>query len=577
LTIVSTTLKYELSGSSGVVGENPFKAKAKFEELHSWKYTDKLNKIITFEYTIPNDEFTRANALIERDVFVPFLKPFNGLICKKEQNETTITMVACENAFHLTRRIYRKNSKPRILYGAPTTNIQFEGTVEDITGPNNGTWTGTETYEIGKLGQAGIFDGSSFVSLANEGNFDHTTATKYSISVWVKTASNTVSIVSKRAATNEEGWDVLIEAGGKVRFAMEDTSNATMTVDSVTSIDDGKYHHITCTYDGSNNSTGMKIYFDGVDDSTARSGSGLGTITNNIAVQIGAQAGARIITGDIDDVRLWPRELTANGVTDVFKQRKHLTDDHTFEVTTAANVLALDILTAANADMPANITWTLSPNFPTDDAILEFHYQNHYDALDLIAESLGKDLFFDNKRHLVFIETKGKTLSKDEVLDVFITSKPETSTEDFANDINILGKKTTTGEQLEDRVQTPTVLKYNYEKVVADQNLNTQDQLSDVGDALLLEFQKLTPQTKGEIPITQFNRLALSSGDVVKIAQPDKQLSGSFRVMDIIIQPDKVKLSLEKTDTAIVRVRSSSLTDVIDGILRRLREQSVET
>ena len=164
MTTVSTTLKYDLSGSSGVVGESPYQAKAKLDKLHSWKFTDKLNKLTMYEFTVPNDAYHRANAIVERSVFVPFLKPFRGIVCKKRQDETTITLVVCELAFHLTRRIFRKNTIPRVIYGATTTNIQFETNVEDATGVNDGTWTGTETYTFGKVGEAGDFDGSSFVT-----------------------------------------------------------------------------------------------------------------------------------------------------------------------------------------------------------------------------------------------------------------------------------------------------------------------------------------------------------------------------------------------------------------------------
>ncbi len=573
-------LKYELSSSSGVVGESPYQVKAKLDKLHSWKFTDKLNKLATYEFTVPNDEFYRANAIIERNAFVPFLKPFRGIVCKKRQDETSISLVVCELAFHLTRRIYRKNSLPRILYGAPTTNIQFEGDVIDVTSVNDGTWTGTETYTFGKMGQAGDFDGSSFVTLANESAFDYTYASKFSVSLWVKTTATGAQIlVSKKdtQAGNGAGWVIFQNATDDLVFKMPDGStNFNMASDDT--INDGKWHHVTFTYNGSSNENGVLLYVDGVLVHTGDNVAWTGSPLNALSVIIGDNSdGTAKFTGQLDDVRIYPRTLSADMVTDVFKQRTNLTDDHDFQATTAANVLAQDILTHANTDMPSDITWKLSPNFPTGETILEFHYQNHYQALNLIAETLGKDLFFDNKAHLVFIETKGKTLGKDEELDIIITSKPEISTEDFANDINLLGKKTAIGEQLEHRVQASTVLRFNYEKVVADSNLNSQDQLSDIGDALLTEFQKLTPQTKGEIPVTQFHRLALSSGDIVKISQPNKQLSGDFRVMDITVQPNKVKLSLEKTDTAIVRVRSSSLTDVIDGILKRLQEQSIET
>ncbi len=584
MTTVSTILKYDLSGSSGVVGESPFQAKAKLDELHTWKLTDKLNKLTMYEFTVPNTEFYRANAIIERDVFVPFLKPFRGIVCAKQQNESTITLLACELAFHLTRRIFRKNALPRIKYGSPRTHIKFENNVLDLgVQSNNGTWNGTDRFTAGHISITGDFRANNSVNLANESNFDRENNQTFTWMCRFRVADAgpaTLEYLMSKTATGVQGITVGVSSGDKINVRLINTATSDeLDVDSTTTVSDEKNHHLAIVKDVGLTATALKIYIDGVLETNIVNVNNLaGTILNAEDFTIGGtNTGTAEFDGLIDDVQVYHRVLTQESITGEAKKTQHAPDNADLNETIDASVIAQEILTHANTDMPANITWKLSPDFPTSDVILEFHYQNHYQALNLIAEALGKDLFFDNKSHLVFIETKGKTLSKDEKLDILITSKPEITTEDFANDISLLGKRIGAGLQLEQRVQTSTVLRFNYEKVVADNNLNTQDQLSDVGNALLTEFQKLTPQTKGEIPVTQFHRLALTSGDIVKISQPNKQLSGSFRVMDIIVQPNKVKLSLEKTDTAIVRVRSSSLVDVIDGILKRLQEQSIET
>ncbi len=584
MTTVSTILKYDLSGSSGVVGESPFQAKAKLDELHTWTLTDKLNKLTMYKFTVPNTEFYRANAIIERNVFVPFLKPFRGIVCAKEQNESTITLTACELAFHLTRRIFRKNGLPRVIYGSPRTHIKFESDVLDKgVQSNDGTWNGTERYLVGHIGTTGDFRGTNSVRLANESNFDRENNQPFT---WMcrfrveATGPASLEYLMSKTATGVQGITVGVTSGDKINVRLINTATSDeLDVDSTTTVSDGRNHHLAIVKDVGLTATALKIYIDGVLETNIVNVDNLaGTILNAELFTIaGTNDGTSEFDGLVDEVQIWHRVLSPESVLGEAKRSSNLPENADLNETIDASVIAQEILTHANTDMPSDITWKLSPDFPTGDVILSFHYQNHYECLNLIAESLGKDLFFDNKTHLVFIETKGKSLGKSEKLDIIITSKPEVTTEDFANDINMLGKKTGIGVQLEHRVQTPTVLRFNYEKVVADNNLNTQDQLSDVGNALLTEFQKLTPQTKGEVPVTQFHRLALSSGDIVKIAQPDKQLSGSFRVMDIIVQPNKVKVSLEKIGTAIVRVRSSSLVDVIDGILKRLQEQSIET
>ena len=140
-----------------------------------------------------------------------------------------------------------------------------------------------------------------------------------------------------------------------------------------------------------------------------------------------------------------------------------------------------------------------------------------------------------------------------------------------------IGKRTAVGEQLETEKVVATVLRFNYEKTVADNQLNTSGSLSGVADNLLKEFQKLTPQVKGEVPTNQFARLALESGDVVPLSQPDKQISGNFRLMQLAVTAKKVKVTLESVETGVVRVRSLSLSDVIEGILIRTQDQSIES
>ena len=105
-----------MSDTAGVVGQNPFKTKARFDSIQSWKYVDKLNRLIEFKFSVPNDDFHRSNALIERQTFVPFIKPFRGFIVSKSSNETTITLTAKEFAVHLERRIFRHDTEARVTY-----------------------------------------------------------------------------------------------------------------------------------------------------------------------------------------------------------------------------------------------------------------------------------------------------------------------------------------------------------------------------------------------------------------------------------------------------------------------------
>jgi hypothetical protein len=111
LTTVSTILKYNLTGSVGSVGENPYRAKAKLEQLQNFRYVDKLNRLTELTVSVPNNEYTRSNAFIERDAYLPLVTPFRGMVLNTEEDEKEIQLMAQEKAFHLTRRIFRNDDE----------------------------------------------------------------------------------------------------------------------------------------------------------------------------------------------------------------------------------------------------------------------------------------------------------------------------------------------------------------------------------------------------------------------------------------------------------------------------------
>jgi len=734
MTELISIYKYSMDATAGVVGQQPYKTKAKFNQLVGWKYTDKLNQLTLFQFTVPNDEFGRANAVLERKTFVPFLKPFRGIVCVKSQDETQISVESCEFAFHLTRKIFRQNSNARVIYGAPLVHLQFEEDILDSSFSNDGTFTideetdtngfnntnqtfatgsmyvgklsglppnalisdltidvstaagnirikafdsvdeiptnllgegnsttvggtgnqkfpfistftvpangeiwvgfendsasldlsttaslgagvqtksvthtfapgpatfGTptdETYGMflkvhykrnlntffssGRIGKGIEFNGKSRVNIANETTFDFDRTDKFTISVWWRGEGTDVeTLVAKRSdfIAASPGYILSLQSTGIPQFQFSDGTTE-FTVDATTNIRDNRYHHIVCTFNGGSNQSGMLIYVDNILEGTGTSVAMTGSMLNALTVSLGAgNIGDSKAIGVMDDAKIYDRVLTPSAVAEIFLTRQNPPEASERKTAVAANVIAQDILTAANLDMPSGVSWTISDGFPTTEVVMEYNFENHYEALQDIAKVLGKDLFFNNQTYKVFIETKGKTVSADEGLDVTITSSPEISTDNFANDINLLGKSLGGGEQLEDRVTTSTVLRFNYERVVSDNKLNTKDQLRGIGNALLSEFQRLTPLIKGTIPFNQFVRLALASGDIIPISQPEKQLNGNFRVMDLTVSQKIVKISLEKTDTAVIRLRSLSLTDVIGGILKRLETQAIET
>jgi hypothetical protein len=139
---------------------------------------------------------------------------------------------------------------------------------------NNGTLTNMESedWKAGKIGDHALeFDGTNeFINCGDD----------YSI--------NIVNI-----------WD----------------SNA-IRVNGSTEIDDGQWHFVVATYDGSNNATGVKLYIDGNLESTSIECDTLNaTISTSANLTLGSRTNGDYFTGQLDDVRIYNYELSQSEVS----------------------------------------------------------------------------------------------------------------------------------------------------------------------------------------------------------------------------------------------------------------------
>ena len=710
-----------MAATAEVVGQNPFEKKARLDSIARWKYIDKLDELSEFSFTVQNDVYHKANAIIERNAFVPFLKPFRGFITDFAVDETEISLKAQEFAFHLTRGIFVNDGEKRVTYtdedwfdplwkhrtpiildkklvpdqvkGFPLlinlgANTPFKNNAlsngddflitekdgitkipHEIENYDSATGTLVLWVKVPKVSDSAriemfiyydnpaagnqediinvwkdlyIVDGITSITTfaydmvqhldansvdSTENNNDGTdTSISYAVADIIGNASNFDAVDSKIDASSgstiddifdSNGWitswfnansdgegslgviwqkgntllRVRDESGGNVRLELVVDFNTTDGIwQTAVDIPINTNTRIDVEYDNSTVGNNPILTVNGV----ARTvGNGLTETQTPVGTRVSDAASNFIIgnntgqtatfDGEIDEVRTM--KVPPADISDIIKAEYNNQNTPTTFVTTlthheykkAANLIAQDILDSANIDQPSGVTWTLSTEFPTDIITVGFNLRNNYQALDEIAIILGKDLFFDNKNYVVFIETKGHTFSKDEIMDIIITSKPEKATKNFANTINILGKKTDIGSQLESVVTTSTVLRNNYEVVIADSQIATTDQASKIAAIILTEMQKLTPAIKGRIPLTQFLRFNLQSGDIIMISQPEKELNGFFRVMEVAVTKLGVKIALESTETGIIRHRSRSLTDTISAILSKLTDSAIES
>jgi len=194
----------------------------------------------------------------------------------------------------------------------PISSYEFENNVLDSTGTNDGTVVGNTQFTTGKVGNNAFdFDGSSFIRLANESNFDFDRTDEFSIAFWIKQSAGGVPI-AKNAGSSSAGYQVIL-SGSTFIFRISDS--ARNTFDISTSYTSGVFEHFVLTYDGSSDRSGMKIYKNGSLVVTGTASAISNTILNNDVFGIGARSnGANKLTGQMDDVRIFDLELTAEKV-----------------------------------------------------------------------------------------------------------------------------------------------------------------------------------------------------------------------------------------------------------------------
>ena len=183
----------------------------------------------------------------------------------------------------------------------PSDNISFTGTVY-MEGTSSPPCSRNSAIE---------FDGvDDYVEVAEDTSLRPSTI---AVEVWIQTVQTSLGrIVMKPNSSSYQSWSLLINLdAGKVQFRTDTPSTVYAT--STTNINDGFWHHIVGTDDGSN----LKIYVDGVLEETTPVSSGL-EYSEEAPLIIGAGSVEPIqcFDGIIDELRIYNRTLLADEVSE---------------------------------------------------------------------------------------------------------------------------------------------------------------------------------------------------------------------------------------------------------------------
>lgn len=195
------------------------------------------------------------------------------------------------------------------------------GDADDLVGAADGTWTGTASYTdppTGKGdGKAFVFDGSSDIDCGNVAPYPD--ATDFSISFWVRESNFNTGTTSKFfvAQSNgfETGWGIRSSNGSALGgpkisgFCGNMPGTGGMAATGDRSLD--TWHFVTLEYDATAGTARISL------DGTFTATTDVDTETQFTNLSIGSRNGIGLFpfTGDLYDLRVWDRKLTAGDIS----------------------------------------------------------------------------------------------------------------------------------------------------------------------------------------------------------------------------------------------------------------------
>jgi hypothetical protein len=173
-------------------------------------------------------------------------------------------------------------------------------------------------WTTGKINSAIQGDSNGYINFDGFGSFERTQA--FSVECWVKfTSAGTQGFVGRQINSGAFQGYIINSAAGKIRWVARDTNSQKITLESNATYNDGVWHHVVGTYDGSSLHTGAMLYIDNAVNFTYTDSDVLtGSLVTTANLQISGRDGGNIplLTGSsIDEVLVYERDLTAAGVS----------------------------------------------------------------------------------------------------------------------------------------------------------------------------------------------------------------------------------------------------------------------
>lgn len=164
----------------------------------------------------------------------------------------------------------------------------------------------------------------------NTTDFEFSGTSAFSFAFWLKpdTLASAMGIFS-RGTANNGGYELFYSASlNKLRWTISGDGGFIVRDSTAAPLSTSAWTHVALTYDGSEDSSGMKFYLNGsLDSSTSAANTGPGDITiNGTVFKLGGQCTGRALTeydGHIDEFYIYTKELSSGDVTTLYNGGAH--------------------------------------------------------------------------------------------------------------------------------------------------------------------------------------------------------------------------------------------------------------
>jgi hypothetical protein len=202
-------------------------------------------------------------------------------------------------------------------------------TARDYSGNgNHGTLTNMDPdtdWVTGKNNGALDFDGSNdYVNCGTLLNTNLVRSKNFSVGGWIKTSgSSAMQIVTNSDWDNPwTGIEFVVNSNGTLTFDLNQDGSHLIRKTTSATVNNGIWHQVLVSYDGSGSANGVKIYIDSTNVSASTNYDSItGDSVSVTNLQIGARDGANSpFIGQIDDVRIYNYALSAEQVKQVMNE-----------------------------------------------------------------------------------------------------------------------------------------------------------------------------------------------------------------------------------------------------------------